>query len=612
MQLRGEARRASGRKIQQFQKAPVQVGLAPPVALPKCPTGIPGLDEITFGGLPQGRPTLVCGSAGCGKTLLGVEFLVRGAIQYGEPGVFVSFEEVEDEIASNVASLGFDLRALMDARRLAIEYVRVERTEIHETGEYNLDGLFIRLGLAIDTVGAKRIVLDTIESLFGGLQNTAVLRAELRRLFRWLKDRGVTAVITGERGAGELTRQGLEEYVSDCVILLDHRVVDQISTRRLRVVKYRGSTHGTNEFPFLIDERGISVMPITSLGLAHPASTERISSGIAGLDAMLGGEGYYRGSSVLVNGTAGTGKSTVCAHFADACCARGERCLYFAFEESPSQILRNMRTIGLDLQRWVDRGLLRFVAIRPTAHGLEMHQGLMHKAIGEHAPRAVVVDPLTNIQEAGTQQETNRMLLRLVDHLKGRQITSVFTSLTHGGDALEATDTKVSSLMDTWLLLRDVELAGERNRVLYVLKSRGMAHSTQVREFRITSHGIELIDAYVGRSSVLTGSARLAQEARDAEEENARKHEAAARQTALMRKNAVIRAQIEALRADLSAQESELARLNQEEESRLRRNAALRNELTRTRGADMPVKQHARLANGKSKRALTSRGGDRQ
>lgn len=469
-----------------------------------------------------------------------------------------------------------------------MEHIRVERTEIEETGEYDLDGLFIQLALALDSVGAKRVVLDTIESLFAGFQNAAILRAELRRLFGWLKDRGITAIITGERGAGELTRQGLEEYVSDCVILLDHRVVDQISTRRMRIVKYRGSTHGTNEFPFLIDEDGISVIPITSIGLEHVASEERISTGVERLDAMLAGRGYYRGSSVLVSGTAGTGKSSIAAHFAQATCARGERCLYFAFEESPGQILRNTRSIGIDLQRWVERGLLRFVAMRPTAHGLEMHLALMHKAITDHSPRAVVVDPLTNVIDAGSKHDGSRMLLRLIDHLKNQQVTALFTSLTHGGDALESTDTKVSSIMDTWLLLRDIEIAGERNRVLYVLKSRGMAHSNQMREFRLTDQGVQLTDVYVGPGGVLTGTARLAQEAREAEEEAERGDELEAREATVARKRVALEAQIETLRAELAAEEMALAKLRSNEERRRSRAAVTREALAHARGVDQP------------------------
>ncbi|HZU83549.1 MAG TPA: circadian clock protein KaiC [Polyangiaceae bacterium] len=552
----------------------------------KCPTGISGLDEVTFGGLPRGRPTLVCGGAGCGKTLMSVEFLVRGVVEFDEPGVFVSFEESEDEIAKNVASLGFDLPSLVSKRKLAIEHIRVERSEIAETGEYDLEGLFIRLQLAFDTVGAKRVVLDTIESLFGGLSDTAILRAELRRLFRWLKERGVTAVVTAERGDGALTRQGLEEYVSDCVILLDNRVVEQLTTRRLRIVKYRGSFHGTNEFPFLIDETGISVLPVTALALDHEASTERVSSGIPRLDAMLGAHGYYRGSSILVSGTAGTGKSSIAAHFANATCAAGERCLYFAFEESESQILRNTRSIGIDLKRWVDRGLLRFVPTRPTSYGLEMHLAVMHKCIDRYDPHAVVVDPMTNLSKAGTRTETNRMLLRLVDHLKTRQTTALFTNLTRGGGHLEATESEVSSIMDTWLLLRDTESSGERNRVLYVLKSRGMAHSNQVREFRLTDDGVQLLDVYVGPGGVLTGAARMAQEAREAEEDEARRQEFGSRERALEQKRVALEAQIAALRGSLAAEEAELAGLRRREQQQHRREAGARAAIADRRWAD--------------------------
>jgi circadian clock protein KaiC len=486
--------------------------------LPKAPTGIAGLDDITGGGLPRGRPTLVCGGPGCGKTLLAAEFLIRGATQFGEPGAFVSFEETGEELAQNVRSLGFDLEALVEDKKLALDYVRVEPAEIIEAGEYDFEGLFLRLGLAIDSVGAKRIVLDTIESLFGGFTNQALLRSELRRLFRYLKDRGVTALITGERGEGSLTRQGLEEYVSDCVILLDHRVTDQLSTRRMRIVKYRGSTHGTNEYPFLIDERGISVLPVTGLTLDHTVSDERVSSGIPRLDTMLGGKGYYRGSSILVSGTAGTGKTSIAAHFARETARRGERVLLLAFEESPSQLVRNMRSIGVELQPLVNKGLIRIHASRPTLFGLEMHLVQIHKMIAEFEPSAVIVDPISNLIDSGTQQDARSMLLRLVDFLKAKRITALFTHLTSGAAAREATDVGISSLVDTWLLLRDIELAGERNRGLYVLKSRGMPHSNQIREFLITPEGVQLEDVYVGPEGVLTGSMRAAQEARDAAE----------------------------------------------------------------------------------------------
>lgn len=535
--------------------------------LPKAPTGIQGLDEITGGGLPKGRPTLVCGGTGCGKTLLAMEFLVRGATQFNEPGVFMAFEETAKDLTQNVASLGFDLTDLVARNQIVLDYVHIERSEIEESGEYDLEGLFIRLGQAIDSVGARRVVLDTIESLFAGLPNPLILRAELRRLFRWLKDRGVTAIITGERGEVTLTRQGLEEYVSDCVIVLDHRVSEQVSSRRLRVVKYRGSTHGTNEYPFLIDEDGFSVLPITSLGLKHDVSTERISSGIARLDAMLGGAGYYRGSSVLVSGTAGTGKSSLAAHFADAACRRGERVLHFAFEESPSQIMRNMRSIGIDLQPWVEKGLLQYQATRPTASGLEMHLTAMHKAVNTFKPQVVIVDPVNSFNIGSNEIEVKAMLMRLVDFLKMNQITGFFTSLTSGGGALERTDVAISSLIDTWLLLRDIELGGERNRGLYVLKSRGMAHSNQIREFLLTDHGVELRDVYIGPEGVLTGSARLAQEAKEQAAQTAHQQDIERRQLDLERRRKAMEAQIAALRTEFEAQQAETLKLIGQEQA---------------------------------------------
>ena len=486
--------------------------------LPKAPTGIAGLDEITGGGVPAGRPTLVCGSAGCGKTLLVMEFLVRGATEFAEPGVFMAFEETAAELSQNFRSLGFDLDELVRQHKLLLDYVHVERSEIEESGEYDLDGLFIRLGHAIDTIGAKRVVLDTLEVLFGGLSNENVIRAELRRLFRWLKEKGVSAIITGERAgerSGILTRHGLEEYVSDCVILLDHRVSEQLSTRRLRIVKYRGTTHGTNEYPFLINETGISVMPVTTLGLTHQATEERISTGVAGLDEMLGGKGVYRGTSVLISGTAGTGKTSLAASFVDAACRRGERCLYFSFEESPSQLRRNLRSVGLDLEQWEKKGLLQLHSTRPSAYGLEMHLTMLHDLITRFQPRVVVVDPITTFVSSGNSVESEGMLLRLIDFLKAKQITAVFTSLTRGGDALEGSQAAVSSLIDTWLLVRDIEENGERTRGLYVLKSRGMAHSNKVREFVLSDDGVELIDVVVGPGGVMTGSRRITHQERE-------------------------------------------------------------------------------------------------
>ena len=557
-------------------------------ALPKAPTGIQGLDEITGGGLPRGRPTLVCGSAGCGKTLLGMEFLVRGASEFDEPGVFIAFEELPEELTQNVRSLGFDLDDLAARNKLIIDYVHVERTEIEETGEYDLEGLFIRLGHAIDSIGAKRIVLDTLETLFGSLSNTSILRSELRRLFRWLKEKGVTAVITAERGEGTLTRHGMEEYVSDCVILLDHRVTDQLSTRRLRIVKYRGSLHGTNEYPFLIDETGICVLPVTSLGLQQQVSDERVSTGIPRLDTMLGNAGVYRGSSVLVSGTAGTGKTSIAAHFADAVCRRGERCLYFAFEEAQSQMVRNMRSIGLDLEPWIKKGQLRFHATRPTAFGLEMHLALLHKMIDEFQPSAVVVDPITAFLGAGLSSEAESMLMRLIDLLKSRQITALFTSLTHGRNAVEESQVGISSLIDTWLLVRDIEVGGERNRGLYILKSRGMAHSNQVREFLLTDHGVELRDVYVGAEGVLTGSMRLAQEAREQAAALSRRQEIERRKRDLDRKRQTLEAQIAAQRAEFAAEQSELELLIGQEQAAINQTTQGREDMARSRKADEP------------------------
>jgi len=460
--------------------------------LPRCPTGIEGLDEITGGGLPLGRPTLIAGAAGCGKTVFATEFLVRGATRYGEPGIFVSFEERSEELARNVLSMGFDLNDFERRNLLVVDHIAIERSEIEETGEYDLEGLFIRIGHEIDRVGAKRVVLDTLESLFSGFESASILRAELRRLFRWLKDKGVTAVITGERGDRLITRQGLEEYVSDCVIVLDHRVDAQISTRRLRIVKYRGAAHGTNEYPFLIDEDGVTVVPITSAQLDHQVSSERVSTGVLALDEMMGGRGYYRGSSVLVSGAGGSGKTSLAASFANATCRRGERCLYFAFEESEAQLIRNMRSIGLELSPWIDRGLLRVHAARPSLTGLETHLATMQKLIRDHAPRAVILDPISNLIAAGTALDTRAMLLRLMDDMKRKGITAFVNDLTAGGAFHEASDIGISSLTDTWLLLRDIERRGERSHALYVLKSRGMKHSNQIREFLLSDEGVVL------------------------------------------------------------------------------------------------------------------------
>jgi circadian clock protein KaiC len=485
--------------------------------LPKALTGISGLDELTSGGLPRGRPTLVCGGAGCGKTVLGLEILVRGATEFGEPGAIFTFEESSDELAANVASFGFDLPALIAQKKLIVDHVLIDRSEIEETGEYTLDGLFIRLADAIDRVGAKRVLLDTIEVLFAGLANKDILRSELRRLFQWLKDKGVTAVITGERGERSLTRQGLEEYVSDCVILLDLRVEDQISTRRLRVIKYRGARHGTDEYPFLIGDHGVSVLPLSSLMLVHGASTKRVSSGNRELDRMLGG-GYHEGSSILISGGSGTGKTTVAACLASTC-SKGRRALFFSFEESPAQLTRNMTSIGMNLAGLERKKLLRIISTRPSGFGLETHLFAMYQAIREFKPSIVVLDPVTDFAAIGTKSEVRAMMTRLVDHLKTSGITALLTS-AHGHSSMEGSiadsDAGISSLIDTWIVLQSFEVAGERNRAISVRKSRGTAHSNQIREFLITDRGIILVNTYRDADGFVTGSAREAQQRHDA------------------------------------------------------------------------------------------------
>lgn len=557
-------------------------------ALAKVPSGIQGLDEITAGGLPKGRPTLVVGKAGSGKTLFAMQFLVSGATQYDEPGVFVSFEETAEDLVKNVHSLGFDLPRLIEEEKLAIDYVRVEKSEIEETGEYNLDGLFIRLAYAIDSIGAKRVALDTIEVLFSGLSNEGIIRAELRRLFSWLKEKGVTAVVTGESGPGEsLTRHDLEEYVSDAVIFLDHRVNNQISTRRLRIIKYRGSTHGTNEYPFLITaEDGIVVMPVTALGLEHEALEDRVPTGIDRLDAMLGGRGYYRGSSVLVSGTPGVGKTSFAAAFADAVCRRGERCLYFAFEESPSQIVRNMRSIGLDLRAWLDTGNLVIRASRPTAYGLETHLAAMLREVQTFRPDAVVVDPISNLTAVSSDADARAMLTRFVDYLKVNQITGLFTDLTEADGSPEQTRIAISSLMDTWILLRFIESGGERNRGLYVLKSRGMAHSNQVREVIITSEGIDLADVYIGPGGVLTGSARYIREMEEEAALRDREAELSTRRIEAELAQKVLEARISALKAECRGVQLEFERFSREQDRKKQARSEERGHLARIREAD--------------------------
>jgi circadian clock protein KaiC len=554
--------------------------------LTKCPTGIEGFDEITGGGLPQGRPSLVCGSAGCGKTLLGMEFLVRGALRYDEPGVLMAFEETEEDLKKNFSSMGFDLQGLIDRKKIVIDHVFIDRSEIEETGEYDLEGLFIRLGAAIDQIGAKRVVLDTIETLFSGFSHEGILRSELRRLFRWLKDKGITAIITAERGKETLSRQGLEEYVADCVILMDHRVVGQISTRRLRVVKYRGSTHGADEYPFLICPGGIWLTPITSSGLNHAVSTERVGTGIGALDTMLGGKGYYRGSSILVSGTAGTGKTSIASHFADSVCNGGERTLFVAFEESPRQIVRNSKSIGINLDQWIEKGLLNFHAIRPSQYGLESHLSTIHKAIDEFKPAAVVIDPISSFLPQGSTSEVKEMLLRLIDFLKTNGITSLCTDLIHGGLGLEQTEVGMSSLMDTWLLLRSLECSGERNRTFYIAKSRGMEHSHQVREFLLTDNGVELVDVYVGTGQALTGSARFAREAQEKAEALERMQEIDRKELELEQRRHLLNARITALQSEFAAEEREVKRLIDQSLSREDLLAKVNEDMARIRRAD--------------------------
>jgi circadian clock protein KaiC len=554
------------------------------MVLEKTPTGIPGFDEISEGGLPKGRTAIVCGGAGCGKTMFGIEFLVRGAVEYNEPGVLMAFEETPEDIARNVASLGFDIQDLADKKKLFLDYVSVEPREIQESGDYDLEGLFIRLQSAVDAVGAKRVMFDTIEAIFFGFSNIGTLRAEFRRLFRWLKDRGLTTVITAERGEGTLTRHGLEEYVSDCVILLDHRIKDQISARRLRIVKYRGTRHGADEYPFLIDERGMSIVPLTSLQLQHTVSNERVSSGVPDLDEMLEGKGYFRGSSVLITGTAGSGKTTLAASFVDAACRRGERCLYIDFEESRDQVARNMNSVGIDLDQWAKKGFLTHEAWRPTQFGIEMHLLRIHKLIEKLKPQCVVIDPITNLLNGNSDKEVHSMLLRLLDFLKVSGITALFVSLTGGGDELEQTTVGISSLTDTWILLRDLELNGERNRCVYVLKSRGMAHSNQLREFILTSGGIKLLSAYVGPGGVLTGTSRINQESKERLEAFQRERESERRRLEAERRRLSLMAQITALQTELDAVAAEEMTLIHEDKKRGEREKTDRDLLAKSRG----------------------------
>lgn len=551
----------------------------------KSATGIEGFDDLTLGGLPTGRPTLVCGSAGCGKTLFASTFLFNGARIHKEPGVFVTFEERPIDIVANVESLGFDLQGLIDQSQIHIEHIAIDPSEVAEIGDYDLEALFLRLEFAVDQIGAKRIVLDTIESLFSAFSNPAILRAEIRRLFDWLKQKGLTAVITGERGDGTLTRQGLEEYVSDCVILLDHRVDNQISTRRLRIVKYRGTAHGTNEYPFLIDEDGFSVLPVSSLGLGHKVFEDRISTGVPDLDAMLTGGGFYRGSSILLTGVAGSGKSSLACMMADAACKCGERALYLSFEESEAQTVRNMKSIGTDLDRWLKLGQLRYIAARPTFYSLEMHLAMMLREINRFKPQLVVLDPISAFTGSADIAEVQAMLLRIVDYLKSNGITAVFTHLASVQQA--ETDAGLSSLMDGWILLLNREANGEFNRELYLLKARGISHSNQVREFVMSDSGIHLLEPYLGEDGALTGSARRNAEARARRAETERQAEVTRVQDQVTQRRRRARAQIEALNADIEADEAELKRLIAAEEIYQRQSRENTAALARGRGLDL-------------------------
>lgn len=552
----------------------------------KSRTGIVGFDDLTLGGLPDGRPSLICGSAGCGKTLFASTFLVHGARDLDEPGVFVTFEERPDDIAANVASLGFDVQKLVDDEKLVFEHIALDPSELAEVGDYDLEGIFMRLELAIDSVGAKRVVLDTIESLFSAFSNPAILRAEIRRLFDWLKDRGMTTVITAERGDGSLTRQGLEEYVSDCVILLDHRVESQISTRRLRIVKYRGTAHGTNEYPFLIDEDGFSVLPVSSLALDHKVFEEQVSSGVADLDTMIEGGGFHRGSSILLSGVAGSGKSSLAASFAAATCADGGRALYFSFEESAEQTIRNMRSIGIDLKTPLDEGRMRFISARPTFYSLEMHLAVMLREVMRFSPDLVVLDPISAFMESGNRTEIQAMLLRMVDFLKSRGVTAVFSHLMHSQGGNVETDAGLSSLMDGWILLLNREFNGEFNRELYLLKARGLQHSNQVREFVMSRDGIRLVAPYLGENGALTGSARKAAEAETRRLEVQRRSQVSLAQKQMEQRRRRTLAQIEALQAELDAEEIALMTSVEDEEAYLQQAGRDLAELEASRKAD--------------------------
>jgi circadian clock protein KaiC len=566
--------------------------------LEKAPTGIGGLDQITRGGLPLGRVTLVAGGTGTGKTLLGLQFLVAGAREYGEPGVLLTFEESEAKVALNVRSLGFDLDELVRNGLLEVLSFQVDPGQIFATGQFDFEALFALLDDAIGRVGAKRVVLDTIEVLFGTFGDDATVRSELSRLTRWLEDRGVTAIVTGERGVKRLTRYSIEEYITDCVIVLDHRVNEDISTRRLRVVKYRGSAHGTNEYPFLISASGLVVLPVTSIALDYEAPDERVSTGIARLDHMLGG-GLFRGSTLMVSGTAGTGKTSISAHLVDSACARGEKVLLVLCEESPSQFLRNMQSIGFDLRPRIDEGLLRIWAARPSALGPETHLAMLARLIAERLPTVAVLDGVPDLAAGALAPEALSMLARQIDLLKARGITSMVTALSPGDEINAA---RASSMVDAWLLLRNVEANGERNRLMYVLKARGTAHSNQVREFVLTDHGVELVDVYVGTAGVLVGSARLAQQAAERDAEARQDDDLSHRRRELRRSVIEAEAHLVAVQDQLDAERAEIDRIDLRERHQAAETEADRSAMATRRWADDPS------SNGSSDGPATRRG----
>ncbi len=553
------------------------------VQLAKVPTGIEGFDEITFGGLPAGRTTLLTGLSGSGKTVFGMQFLAQGAARYGEPGVLVGFEETEDELITNAASLGFDFANLISAGKLVIDRISVEPDVVVETGRYDLSALHIRIEHAVDSIGARRIVLDGIPALFYGLTDTSAVRIALTRLYAWLKSKGLTALVTAESNT-ELAQHGLGLSLTDCIVVAGERTRENVSTRYLRVAKYRGSAHGTSEYPCLIGSTGYKVIPLTSITVDYEASTERISTGIPRLDTMLGGQGFYRGNSVMVTGGAGTGKSSLAAHLALATCQRGKRCLYFAFEESQEEVMRNMRSIGVDLRPQVAAGLLKFRSSRATMFGLEMHLAMMENEIAAFQPHVVILDPVSNLLSIGSFNEVRAMVSRLVDFLKGRGITSLLTSLSMT-DPPES-DVGVSSLVDTWMLLTNFEANGEQTRLLRILKSRGSAHSSQVREFIMTDRGVRLEDVYLGPEGMLTGTARKAQEARELAEADLRLREMERKERQYQQRRAALQAQVAALQAEIEATEVDMEHLRIETEQYEAERTSQREERAHRRWAD--------------------------